>query len=90
MRCGDCDHAYPGDDEPNYCPGCGVDWRTKNLDDVDWPLTITAGPRVDPHYLKMGTGIESSDALWSFSDDVEVIIELEVNRDGTFEVVGAR
>ncbi|WP_197427806.1 hypothetical protein [Halogeometricum sp. CBA1124] len=91
MRCGECDHEYSGDDQPNYCPGCGVDWRTKNLDGVGWPLTITVDPRVDlRNLMKMETGIESSDTLWSFSDDVDVITELEVNRDGIFEVMSAR
>lgn len=91
MRCGECDHGFEGTSEPNYCPECGEDWREKNLDDVDWPVTVTAGPRIDLHDLmKWETGIDSSEKLWSFSDDIEILIELEVNRDGSIEEVSTR
>lgn len=89
MRCGECDHDYTQmhiDDNPNFCPDCGAEWREKELIDVDWPITVQAGPRLNILKLvRRETGVEATRA--NFASDVEVLPDIEVHQDGNFEVV---
>lgn len=90
MMCGECDHVPAGGDEPNYCPNCGSEWRQKTLDDVDWPIEVQVGPRIDlNYYVREETGLEARD-LWDFTDEAEMLVDIRINRDGTFEVVSER
>lgn len=84
MRCRSCD--YELNEEPNYCPECGSEWERKQFDDVDWPLEIQIGPRLDLHYyVKSWTGL-TSEQLWEFSDDYEFLLNVIVHEDGSVEL----
>lgn len=87
MRCSECEHDYPGDDEPNFCPDCGAEFREKTAADVDWPVSFTVAPRINVFdYVLEQTGVENTDALWDMPTDYELIVEFTVHQDGTVEV----
>lgn len=86
MMCAECDYTPPWDDEDlKYCPHCGEEWREKTLSDVDWPITVQAGPRINiAKHVRLETGVEA--AFNAFTDDCEVLIDLVIHQDGTVEI----
>lgn len=86
IRCRYCDED-PQLDDPAFCPNCGDAFEENTIGDVDWPLRVGVGPRLDILWeVKQKTGIESPDQLLDFPDDAEVLFDVLSYRDGTFDV----